>query len=270
MPKVTEHPGVNVKQPKKVGYPFQLRWMHPLRNGQQVSPSIETRDGSVARSQAKLLSRLLRTPSDWKKKPDYVGELLWQVWQGDAIEQALTDAVQQVAFSASAAAALLPIVANPRNASAVPDIMDRYAPSVAEARKEAEQARREAEKLTNENKTLRDDNAILRSQLDTLKALLRKTGRDAVEEYAAKLFSEALLSFMGAKETLTEKQRTFHGWLSRFGSPGCGASRTGLNGETGGTRRTGTCKMCFPCTAPRDYLRRLPRASAWRPVMQLA
>jgi hypothetical protein len=196
MPKITDHPGVNIKKPTKTGYPFQLRWNHPLRNGQQVSPSIKTRDGGAACTAAKLISKLLRSPADWKQKPDYISDALWAVWQGDIVDQALAEAVRTAS-------------------SRAPEGWEGYE---ADAKHFAARCKalQTAEESGQELERLRKDNAVLRAQNETLKGLLRSMGKQSAEDYAPKLFSEALKEYFGNTDKLQGKARTYYCWLKRF------------------------------------------------------
>lgn len=201
MPKLTAHPGVSIVCPHP-GYPFQLSFTHPLLR-KQVKRSSRSTDGAAARDYAIELSAILRNPDSWETLPEKTSEVIRSIWKGDAIDDALVNAVATVVGRA--------LCPNPKPGQIL--IID---PEELRAGK----AITEAEKATNEINRLQRELLIAQKKIDNLTALLRKFGHEATVEYRPKTLEQAIKDFLSEDKSKAgtnagpRKKKSYKAWLN--------------------------------------------------------
>ena len=204
MPKLTAHPGVSIVCPRP-GYPFQLSFKHPLLR-KQVKRSSRSPDGVAARDYAMELSTILRNPESWDALPEKTSEVIRSIWKGDAIDDALVNAVATVVGKA--------LCPNPKPGQIL--IVDPE-------QLRAGRAISEAEKATQENARLQRELLIAQKKIENLTALLRKFGHEATVEYMPKTLEQAIKDFLSDDKSKSgtnagsRKKRSYKAWLNGLG-----------------------------------------------------
>ncbi len=191
------HPGVSIVVPKS-GYVLEAMFHHPLLN-KRVKRSFRTADRVQAAKFARELSAIISNPSAWRKLPE-CSPAVSAVWNGDAVDNVLMDAV---AATQKPVTIGLAVISN-KQRQANKDVQEQI------------------DNLIAENSRLRDDAVISQKKIENLSALLKKMGHDAAADYAPKTPAQAVEDFLSDDKKLSgcnagkRMKVTYRSWLTQF------------------------------------------------------